>query len=402
MHAFNLAVIGDIHYPLARLSNALDDKIFSPPGVVAALGKPRLSILIDDLIKTSKQQPFDAILFVGDFTTGGSLPDFKDALIYFSRALQSLNVPLIGVPGNHDLKKPQSFSENSEKSIEFERAILDPENKILLAYSALREFPNVLNSSNAVIYALNSCSNCLELWQSTPKQALANYISGMHLTVPDEELYDYFDAPFLETDSITSLVSKLDGAGIKLPILLAHHNILPQKIPRVAIFPEMLNAGFVRHTLASTNPPVVYIHGHVHDDSIDVIANPTNHAQVGLVTVSAPLATDGYIQVRVLTADDDTPLAVNILQKRIDKVSMARPQETCIQLYGRTHVLSMLPEPTKRYLDDLQLSGGDRYDNSIALHGSDQINKLEIAGLISITRPTLNSCSTWRVRCSYD
>jgi predicted phosphodiesterase len=400
MWAVNFAVIGDIHYPSSKHSNALDDKIGPPVGVVSALGKSTLSILLDDLIKTNRQRPFDAILFVGDFTTAGKLPEFEEALHYFSKALESLNVPMIAVPGNHDLNKPRAFIDNPGKFQEFIKAASNPEIKIDLSYDLLRSIKGSASSNHVMIYALNSCANCNELWKSDGKQALANYLLNENVSIPDDELYEYFDAPFLDTDAINKIISEMERNEVRLPIILTHHNVLPQKIPRIAIFPELLNAGFVRHSLASASPPVIYIHGHIHDDPVDVIANPINVSQVGLVTISAPLVTAGYTQVKLLLRKDGTPLATSITQKRIDKISIGHSKETAIPFYSRFQMLDIMPSDAKDYLAKIKKSKEERYDRSIRDHGAEFVSYLEIAGLISIQRPTLNAQSTWRVRCA--
>lgn len=399
MESINLAVIGDIHYPSSRTAIAIDEKLKAPPGVTSKLGTPRLSLLLDNLAKTHNQNQFDAILFVGDFTTAGKIPDFKDALLFFSKALASLQVPLIGVPGNHDLKRPKSFVDNEDKFKEFAAELGNPEIKISVSYELFREL-QPWSRPGVSLFALNSCASCNELWQSDGKQALAQYLAGAALDIPEHQLYEYFDAPFLDVTSITAILDGIEYRDVRLPIVLAHHNLLSQKIPRVAIFPEMLNSGYARQAFASVGPPVIYLHGHIHDDPVDVLANPENHSQVGLVTISAPLATDGYTHLRVLVAKDGTPLAINVQQKRMDKVSFVSPKSVSIPFYERSQLMQLMPSDASKLIGKLKKAKAEPYDRCVADYGVDLLRNLEIAGLIVVTRNLLAVTSTWRVRCS--
>jgi len=108
------------------------------------------------------------------------------------------------------------------------------------------------------------------------------------------DLYESLDTPAVDFEHLKKLKDGvLAGAhGKELPIVLAHHNLLPQYMPRIEIYTELINSGSMREHLLDTRRPILLCHGHIHDDPIEIITTPKNESKV--ILISAPEIINGY------------------------------------------------------------------------------------------------------------
>jgi hypothetical protein len=130
-------------------------------------------------------------------------------------------------------------------------------------------------------------------------------------------LWESIDSPAFIGNDIESLVEGINALPKNIvPIVLAHHNLLPQKTLRIAPYTELLNSGELRSQLSSLSAPVVYLHGHIHDDPIEIISRPESDA-APLICISAPEFRKGFLAVRFAYTSNGIPLGVEVLQHRL-------------------------------------------------------------------------------------
>jgi hypothetical protein len=101
-----------------------------------------------------------------------------------------------------------------------------------------------------------------------------------------------------------------------VPVLLAHHNLLPQATPRFAAYTELVNGGLVRSQLSDCSRPILYLHGHIHEDPIEVVERHCSGTGK-LVLISAPLFVDGFNVVNVEFSDANRLLGVEVQRFRM-------------------------------------------------------------------------------------
>jgi hypothetical protein len=130
-------------------------------------------------------------------------------------------------------------------------------------------------------------------------------------------LGEQLDTPAFVESHMTSLVEQIDSLDSKtLPVVLAHHNILPQALPRIALYTEVINGGLVRSRLVECCAPVVYCHGHIHTDPVEVVASP-RFERGPLVSASAPAFADGFNVIQIWYGQKEFPLGCTITAHRV-------------------------------------------------------------------------------------
>jgi hypothetical protein len=120
-----------------------------------------------------------------------------------------------------------------------------------------------------------------------------------------------FDTPAFSDASISELV---EFAGA-LPreqqlVVVAHHNLLPQRLTRLAPYTELVNSGAVRSSLMEAKRPILYLHGHIHTDPVEVLSVPGGDA---LACISAPAAETGFNVVEVVFTRSGNPLVGHVI-----------------------------------------------------------------------------------------
>ena len=205
-----------------------------------------------------------------------------------------------------------------------------------------------------------------------------------------------FDAPFLDVTAIEGVINHVEKNDVQLPIILTHHNLIPQRIPRVAIFPEMLNSGHVRDRIAAIGPPVIYIHGHIHDDPIDVISNPSNFEQVGVVSISAPEISNGYAILNVLLTAEDIPLCASVVNVR-RSVNQLVQDTRSILFYERRRVRELLTLQCQALLERLDTMVSVKYEPTKKEFGQDTVDFLECSTFMKVEALFWAVPGSWRI-----
>ncbi len=133
-----------------------------------------------------------------------------------------------------------------------------------------------------------------------------------------ETLAEQLDAPAFHQDHINALCEAIELSDRRtVPMVLAHHGLLPQATPRLEIYTEMLNSGMLRSRLASLGRPVIYCHGHIHTDPIEVISNADKDGSK-VIIVAAPEAVKGFNLLNVFFGKNEHPIGLEIIKYRLN------------------------------------------------------------------------------------
>jgi hypothetical protein len=158
------------------------------------------------------------------------------------------------------------------------------------------------NKGVARLWLANSCVGCGEVrllpdFLAAAVNGHVAALGGADLELEGEvrrALYEDIDTPIVDEEAIDKFVTETRNDNEKrIAVLCAHHNLLPHSRPRVSVYGEMLNAGYLRRKLLDLPRPVVYLHGHIHADTVEIIKSPDSPAGQ-IICVGAPLAEEGY------------------------------------------------------------------------------------------------------------
>ncbi|MER8486571.1 metallophosphoesterase [Mesorhizobium sp. M1322] len=276
----------------------------------------------------------DAVLFMGDFTDYGKLPGFDACCKYIAGALQLgknnifEQMPTGIVPGNHDIDRALAGNAGTAKFSTLSKA---------LATHGLPNIPVNLPTRmdlrqaglGSSVYLLNSCWGCGEkLYIPAEFGDAINAAIDAVIGGPGGEraLSAYYnrqlDTPAFSDSTIASVVEAISECPADdMPIIVAHHNLLPQRLPRLAPYTELVNSGALRSSLMELDRPVLYLHGHIHEEPVETLHAPGN---APLVIVSAPLITKGFNVIEIVFAPGSVPIVCNVLPYRFDGSGVLR------------------------------------------------------------------------------
>ncbi len=331
--------VGDIHYPDAvRDRPAVDIKRdpfdireeYAPQGL-------RLQRITQHL---TKYEPgyFNAVTFMGDFTTGSpnttsQFASLQECVQYIHENILNL---LLGkyaiphslfVPGNHDVDRTKCPSNQSNRLSKFDeyRAAFGAKGHSNTSVDKPTRIELSSGSTGVTLFGINTCIGCGE-YLSYPDELQKDFSDQLKdivksskkeavdkLIVKYLELSETLDAPLIQADVLADLDAALSDHAHNqpnnVPVVVGHHNLLPQSQLRVALFSELMNSGQLRSSLSAKDRPICYLHGHIHTDPIEVIYNQ-EHPNGFIVSISAPEYSDGYNIVEFHFDDASAPLGV--------------------------------------------------------------------------------------------
>ncbi|WP_158284933.1 metallophosphoesterase family protein [Hoeflea marina] len=390
--------IGDIHYPKYKDQADVDNKLDTGSMVLAGVGVNRIASVMKYIKNLAQSVHIDFAAFVGDFTDAGNELEFTNSLEYFSTAFKSMCIPAYGVPGNHDLEWPQILNQARDKFSAFRKIAASFSGSIELSFENYVSYQCPASGAGEMaLYALNSCLGCSDIWKMS---RIYQVDIESHLkSLDSQDLYSRFDAPYIDQDSITSVCQEIRSNPNVTPIILAHHNLLPQRMPRIAIFPEMLNAGYVRNELKQIGRPIVYLHGHIHDSLVESLLADDQDGQISIVAISAPLLRDGFNHVQLFTSEDNVPLGVQIDEYRFETVGITRPKRRKIRFYGADKREQLIDDKGREIISLVKSQARSRFSDLTDQFSVLQILELEFTGHLMIERTLEFNDKTWRVSC---
>jgi hypothetical protein len=333
MQSLKLIQIGDIHYPDAQKSGQLvdcqDDAM--PKWLIQQVSADRLRNALRAVVTVcERDERVSGIMLCGDLTSRGHIEGYRKCLEYLNDALQITNrerwqeQAVHVVPGNHDIDRDLCDPAHADPYRKFgplESAWQDLGMPILRCES-VRRTRIALLSCAAEVFSANSCVGCGER-RSLPcgvAEQLQEVLREYKLTALPEDSFkvigEELDTPAFREEHVTTIaeaIGELDPTV--LPVVLAHHNVLPQAVPRVSIYTEVINSGLVRSRLSQRRRPVIFCHGHVHDDPVEIVRSPTPDTGP-LVCVSAPELVDGFNVLEVEFGSKGHPLGCTLTAHR--------------------------------------------------------------------------------------
>lgn len=345
---FVIFQIGDIHFPSVKANlprTDLKDSGFPDPTVFQG-SSSRLDIVAGKCAKLAKKSA-DAVLFMGDLTTNGDIPSLQKCATYVGSGLANyittadeFNEKFMFVPGNHDVERPDKpaadFSidgllkfkpfGDALTGLGFTKTSISEVSKIELSQSG----------SSVDIFGINTCLGCGELRilpnevqrevAATIHQLVSEVPEGAEIQKLNEEfvslLSERIDAAVIDTNVLAELSEALDERATTtknyVPVVVGHHNLLPQTTPRIATYSEMVNSGKLRSLLQSSEFPAIYLHGHIHDDPVEIISS-SETSECGIISISAPLFELGFNIIEIFFDTSNNPLGIVIDQHRYDE-----------------------------------------------------------------------------------
>ncbi|NQU20103.1 MAG: metallophosphoesterase [Candidatus Nealsonbacteria bacterium] len=328
MKAISVLQIGDVHYPCNKDVRLVDRKDTSVPAIASAISPKALPKVIRAISTLAQKRPPAAILVCGDLTTRGNTDAYERCVKYLITSLKlvaSKNKNDIHVvPGNHDVDRELCTLRAELNLNKFDRlaAAWRTEYDDVLVTNGVRETHVSDSRRELTIFSLNSCIGCGE-WRLLPdhvRDELGAAIEDLRKRDPTAAFRvegEQLDTPMFDHDDIETLNQKIRDLDINvIPVVLAHHNLLPQELQRIELYTELINSGQFRTTLTAADRPVVYCHGHIHKSPIESICDSTKR-ESQLISVSAPQLTDGFNELRFHFSRQQQPLGVDVVLHRI-------------------------------------------------------------------------------------
>lgn len=343
-----LQIGGDVHYPDAKSGSALadiKDKAMPPPFVDAVVPHKLQNVIraLTKLCQPNKHgERLNGILFCGDLTSIGDGSGYQECVEYLNNVLELTNANvwprdhIHAVPGNHDVDRnlcsptsPDLFGKFRPLAVAWENVGVP-----ILQAGAIRQTTISADGCSAEVFSLNSCVGCGEKRFLPSKvgdelhKLLEKYVDGKRLEEAFSLVGEQLDTPAFLEDHMTSLRLAIDELKpTTIPVVLAHHNILPQAVVRVDIYTEVINGGLVRSRFSQCQHPVIYCHGHIHDDPIEIVSFPAPDSGP-LISISAPLLSDGFNLIEVWYGQKRVAVGCVVIPYRIQRDGVVKREDS--------------------------------------------------------------------------
>lgn len=379
------------------------------------IAAPPAKRVFQAIYKVLEKEKIAGLLFMGDLTDIGQLAGYEACARYIRNALQLGSGEKFGclptgiVPGNHDIdremaKKPGTGAKFEPLQKALNQAGLKPMPVGKPIWMSARE-----GAAAVKIGLLNSCWGCGERenipleFRDSVFAAIESAISAGGDETTVRAYYDrQFDTPAFSADTITELAT-LESEGSELLVVAAHHNILPQRLPRLAPYTELVNSGAIRATLMDMSRPVLYLHGHIHEDPVEVLQVPGGEP---LVCISAPEASSGFNILELNFSKVGVPLSVRIIPWRFNASGILRPAKPIlISLIGtrrRAHnqslsqIYALLLNSKQMYWNELLSAATSVFTDDAESQLEEALETLFADGRVSIDNYDLAK-SSWIV-----
>ena len=243
------------------------------------------------------------ILFSGDLTSRGDKDSYDSCVKHFNKLL-SLNTTPKGdivhvVPGNHDIDRQKVFSENTDKMFDCYVEVWKKYNLDVLKPYEVRTKIETDGNSKVQFFSLNTCVGCgqTRVYPDVIKNIIDEHVKKVNLSDRDSfELFcERLDTPAAKQEHLDQLEDEIKIAKQNhiVPVVLAHHGLLPQSTIRTKIYAEVINGGQIRSMLENIQYPIIYCHGHIHQDPVEIVIKPRCEGS-NLISISAPEFHDGF------------------------------------------------------------------------------------------------------------
>jgi len=384
VHSYRLIHIGDIHYSQSKATVFQDKKDGAFPEKLAAqtsIGPYRQALRAITKARDNGNG-VNGIIFCGDLTTYGNYTEYEDAVVSLKNTLtldkkgKWSNGEIIVVPGNHDIERDKINHSSLNLKDKF-KALEDAWKKVGCEFFKYDKIDPIVSSlkkdSKVYLFPLNSCIGCGEKrYFPTPirealHKALEEYSKKNNEKKSFKLLGEDLDTPaFLEedVDFVCDNILKLTKNAV--PILVSHHNLLPQTIPRFDMYTELLNSGLVRSRLGKCGLPILYCHAHVHSDPIEKIIDIKNKSHP-IITISAPEITEGFNIIDIKFNKDGLPLGCIIELHRISTDGHVDVSFTNISFVTPADSVGLMSQKSKEVISIIPPGNQHRFNDLISI-----------------------------------
>ena len=332
MKEITLLHIGDIHFQFIDKNDGQIDKKDErfPKRLDEILPRKNYQNVIKVLKKEIDNSP-SAILMSGDLSTYGKIESYKNCLDFIKNSIpekffkDELSPRFFIVPGNHDIDREIEFDEKFQTINNVLSEMKFP--KIPYPNAIIKELKE--DSSTILVITMNSCIGCGEIiyYPIEIREAISKSIN-LNCEEQNVLCFDKIDTPIFTQDDIDEVIDHIKSAKDEyVPIILTHHNLLPQKVPRIAMYTELINSGHFRDRLFSLDRPIIYLHGHIHDNPVEIIQS-IKYKYAKIICISAPLLFPnteykaqnfGFNKIKIVFNSDGHPLGCEINYYRINE-----------------------------------------------------------------------------------
>ncbi|WP_316186029.1 metallophosphoesterase family protein [Bradyrhizobium sp. SZCCHNS30582] len=352
--------IGDIHLPSAAQSKgALDDKDARfPSDLKTIISNTPIKQAFRKIYELVESGEIAGLVIMGDLTDFGKIDGYAACARYISTAFQvgangqHSDMPLGIIPGNHDVDR--ALAKNASFTAKFKPLVAALANEGLPSIPVTDPIWLTFSAGGIAVrlVLLNSCWGCgskefiPDEFRDDVQDAIEKALSRGQ---PDKQIAAYydrqFDTPAFSNDTIEKLLNAIPNAS-DCPVLVvaAHHNLLPQRLTRLAPYTELVNSGAVRGALQELDVPVLYLHGHIHEDPIELLQRPGGNV---VATIAAPEIVKGFNVIELVFTRTSLPLTCRIIKWRFDQGGYLKQQKpVTIPLIGsrrRSHNDSLAP-----------------------------------------------------------
>lgn len=329
--------VGDVHLPEASAAGRrvdLKDRRF-PIGlrnIVSSLPiKSVFRQIYNELVSNRK---IDAVVFMGDLTDYGSISGYEAAAGYIAGALQLNGEHFKGrtrvgiIPGNHDINRELAARPGLAAKFIPLNAALQKFNLPSMPVEESKKIDINIGNIAAHLVLMNSCWGCgsfefMPTDYAIPFKNFVDAVAGDVGVASNKNFYNrQLDTPAFSERSVASLARFCgDLPADHLMVIAAHHNLLPQRLMRLAPYTELINSGAVRSMLLDACRPIIYLHGHIHEDPIEIISTTSGGA---LVCISCTAAQDGFNDLEIVFTASGVPLVCHVYPWRFDNGGIFR------------------------------------------------------------------------------
>lgn len=400
--------LGDVHYPDADAERLADikDKGF-PAHLIESSSLRPLELVVREL-HAELESGCDGLLIAGDLTSRGDIGGYTRCLQYLSAALESLPPERIHVvPGNHDVDRTAVDPTGHNVGAKFDalKRAWQAAGLPVLAVAGVRITEVTSPTGGRVILlSLNSSIGCGEKRHFPPEIAdeLERILKHFAATANPKDAFslvgETLDTPAFEQKDIDDACRNIHTSEpAALPVVLSHHNLLPQALPRIAMYAELLNAGTARSRLLGLRRTLLYCHGHIHDNPIEILNDPSVPSSQ-LISISAPALNRGFNTITVEFGRKGFPLGCIVTTHRlserdgsIERRPVRIPLHTAnldtIRRLGNDNVLPLLdvlPEAESRFKEVQKLLQGAQNQRLQVATVAEALLEAEWLGCVSL------------------
>lgn len=392
--------LGDIHYPdLVKTHPLVDHK---DKGISTLMASAVSSSRVAEITRGINQIRQDeanlvAVILTGDLTTKGNNSGYKECLTFLHGALQLSdekyweNRRLLVVPGNHDIDRQtiisgQPLLKKFEPLLENWNDIFGNSNFLTVNAPTPTDLPTLVPGTSTPsirFLPLNTCFLCGE-YRTFPDQireSVAELLIALEATISSDEfakmlleksvmeridelkeaitsdkfekiMNEQIDCPAVAREHVQVLEKHINQSDIdSVTVVVGHHPLFAQPMPRIDGYTELLNAGFVRETVLETGKNVIYLHGHIHQDPLLTLNSPIKGSH-RLIHLSAPALEDGFNLVRVFFSDEtNQPLGLELTRYRFnDQLGLSKLAPIKLRLIDKDALWNEIDQPWIKYV----------------------------------------------------